>query len=108
MGKNKVIKFGEVSIFKRISTCFKNIFQGNEKSKEFYNIESTINEKSIEKDFISEMKEKNIIINLQEQYENNYIKEEELTEKERESLIRLYKEQINTIENDLQMLKRNL
>ena len=56
----------------------------------------------MEKDiFISQLKESGMILELQRKYENGLIKESELSEEEKEKLIKLYKEQIVSLYMDI-------
>ena len=51
--------------------------------------------------FISQLKESRMILELQRKYENGLIKESELSEEEKEKLIKLYKEQIVSLYMDI-------
>ena len=51
--------------------------------------------------FISQLKESGMILELQRKYENGLIKESELSEEEKEKLIKLYKEQIVSLYMDI-------
>lgn len=93
MMKNNIwIKTG---IFKMI----KNIFDKKEKNKEY---NTKLEETKKEDNVINEFKQERKMAELQEKYENNVIREEDLTETEKENLVKLYKEQIDTIENNIQ------
>lgn len=93
MMKNNIwIKTG---IFKMI----KNIFDKKEKNKEY---NTKLEETKKEDNVINEFKQERKIAELQKKYENNVIIEEDLTETEKENLVKLYKEQIDTIENNIQ------
>lgn len=88
-----------------ILNFFKKIFHKKEKNEEF-NIE--LQEAKKENNITNKLEERRKIAELQRQYEANTIKEEDLTEAEKESLIKLYKEQINTLKNNIQMEKKEL
>ena len=93
MMKNNIwIKTG---IFKMI----KNIFDKKEKNEEY---NTKLEETKKEDNVINEFKQERKIAELQKKYENNVIIEEDLTETEKENLVKLYKEQIDTIENNIQ------
>lgn len=51
--------------------------------------------------FISAIKQDGQILNLQESFESGKIKEEDLTEDEKNKLIELYKKQINELKQDI-------
>ena len=99
MKNNMLIKTEDISIFRKILNFFKNIFHKEEKNEE-YNTE--LQEIKQENNIINELEEKRKITELQKNYETNVIREEDLTEKEKANLAKLYKEQINTIENNIQ------
>lgn len=93
MMKNNIwIKTG---IFKMI----KNIFDKKEKNEEY---NTKLEKIKKEDNVINEFKQERKIAELQKKYENNVIIEEDLTETEKENLVKLYKEQIDTIENNIQ------
>jgi len=99
MKNNMLIKTEDISIFRKFLNFFKNIFCKKEKNKE-YNI--PLDEIKQESNIINEFKEKRKIIDLQKNFETNVIREEDLTEIEKENLVKLYKEQIHNIENNIQ------
>ena len=99
MKNNMLIKTEDISIFRKILNFFKNIFHKEEKNEE-YNTE--LQEIKQENNIINELEEKRKITELQKNYETNVIREEDLTEKEKADLVKLYKEQIDTIENNIQ------
>ncbi len=99
MKNNMLVKTKDISIFRKILNSFKNIFYKKEKNEE-YNTE--LQETKQENNIINEFEEKRKITELQKDYETNVIREEDLTEKEKEDLVKLYKEQIDTIENNIQ------
>ena len=99
MKDNMLLKIKEVSILKKISIFFKNIFHKKQKFEEY---NSKPHEIKQENSVISEFKENRKIMDLQKQYETSIINEEDLTEEEKEKLIELYKEQISTIKDNIQ------
>lgn len=105
MKNNMLIKTEDISIFRKFLNFFKNIFH-KKKKNEGYNTELKETEK--ENNIINEFEQKRKITELQKDYETNVIREEDLTESEKESLVKLYKEQIDTIENNIQTGLREL
>lgn len=102
MKNNMLIKIENISIFKKILNFFNSIFH-KKKNIEEYNIKlQETNQKNNKNNIISEFEEKRKITELQKKYEANAIREEDLTETERNNLIILYKEQIDTIEGNIQ------
>lgn len=99
MKKNMLIKTEDISIFRRILNFFKSILHKKENNTEY---NSELQETRQEINIINEFEEKRKIKELQQNYETNVIREEDLTEREKENLIELYKEQIDTIENNIQ------
>ena len=99
MKNNMLIKTEDISIFRKFLNFFKNIFRKKEKNEE-YKTELQGTEK--ENNIIKEFEEKRKITELQKNYETNVIREEDLTETEKENLVKLYKEQIETIESNIQ------
>ena len=93
------------SIWKRIVSFIKKIFQTNDvliidspKQEEY-----TIRENTIE-----ELSDQYKIMQLQKDYESGIIKEEDLSEYEKESLKALYKKQIETLKIDIEVKKKEL
>lgn len=99
MKNNMLIKTEDVSIFRKFLNFFKNIFHKKENNEE-YNTE--LQETKKENNIINEFEQKRKITELQKRYESDVIREEDLTESEKENLVKLYKEQIDTIENNIQ------
>lgn len=99
MKNNMLIKTENISIFRKILNFFKNIFHKKENTKQHTGKSQEIKQ---ENNIINELGEKRKIIDLQKQYETGIVKEEDLTEAETKNLIELYKEQIGTIEYNIQ------
>lgn len=57
---------------------------------------------------IDEIKEKNKLLQLQRDYESGKILEEQLTEQQKEKLVLLYKEQIKTINENIEVYNKKL
>lgn len=111
MDNNMLIKSDNSNIFRKIFNFFKKLFskeenKENNDNNDKYNIE--LQKKENENNSISILEQKQKILELQKKYENNLIKEDELTETEKESLVNLYKEQINTINNNIQTESKEL
>ncbi|MBR3696767.1 MAG: hypothetical protein IKM97_00605 [Clostridia bacterium] len=107
MKNNMMIKSQKNNIFRKILNFFKKSFCKNQIVKDSLekNQETIIINNN---DDINKLKQKRKIIDLQIKYENNIIKEEELTEEEKENLINLYKEQISTLEDNIQIELKKL
>ena len=58
--------------------------------------------------FINQLQETGKILELQRKYEEGIIKEEELTEEEKEKLIKLYKEQIASLKIEIENNDRKI
>lgn len=100
MKNNMLIKKENISIFRKILNFVKKIFDKKEKFKEcnteLYEIKQDYNIKN-------SFDQKRNVAELQRKYESNVIREEDLTETEKNDLVKLYKEQIATIENNIQV-----
>ena len=100
MKNNMLIKKENISIFRKILNFVKKIFDKKEKFKEcnteLYEIKQDYNIKN-------SFDQKRNVAELQRKYESNVIREEDLTETEKNDLNKLYKEQIATIENNIQV-----
>ena len=111
MRKNNLPIEKKSSIFSRIVEFFKNIFaneiDANIQQTDNYFQSSQHNSKNsfVENIKISSMDE---IIALQQDYKSGKIKEEDLTEEQYNSLIKLYDEQIDTYKTSISMKKVQL
>lgn len=103
MGEKSLIKIEKLNIFQKISGFLKKIFYKN--SIEEKTEENVIKQES---NIIKELKEEQNILNLQEQYEAGKIKEENISEEDKDKLVELYKEQIKTLENNVALYKNSL
>lgn len=99
MKNNMLIKRENISIFRKILNFFKSIFHKEEKFKE---CNTELHEIKQNNNIKNDFEQKRKITELQEKYESDVIREEDLTEAEKENLVKLYKEQIDTIENNIQ------
>lgn len=102
MKNNMLVKTEDISIFRKILNFFKNIFHKNNNNEEYNTQLQETKQENNKNNIINEFEEKRKITELQKNYETNVIREEDLSETEKESLIKLYKEQIDTIENNIQ------
>ena len=94
-----------LSIWKRIVSFIKRIFGIND----VLLIDSLKEEKyAVRKNTIEELSNQYKIISLQKDYESGVIKEEELSDYEKESLMELYKKQVKTLEINIAIKKQEL
>ena len=98
-----LVKIKKTGILYKALNFLKNIFFKQDKynKRKEYEIKQDNN-------LISKIKEKRKIIDLQNKYERCIIKEESLTEEEKEKLIALYQEQISELEEDINEKLENL
>lgn len=94
------------SIWKRVVSFIKRIFGINDvllidslKEKEY-----TVRESTKEEELSNQYK----IMQLQKDYESGVIKEEELSDYEKDSLMKLYKKQVETLEMNIAIKKQEL
>lgn len=105
MSEDKMlIKKEKIGIFQRISNYIRKIFFNTKKHETVIDFV----EKNTDNNLIKELEEKRKIIELQNKYESNIIREEELSEEEKERLTELYKEQIKTLENNILNYQQSL
>lgn len=84
----------KINIWKRIVNLIKKLFRKDD----ILLIESPKEENSkIKSDFINELSSEYKILELQKDYENDIIKEEDLSDLDKENLTALYKKQIETL-----------
>ena len=58
--------------------------------------------------FVNKMKEDRRLLDIQRKFESDQLKEADLTETEKNNLIKLYHEQINSLKNDVENYNRML
>lgn len=98
-------KFEETSIWKRIVNFIKRIFGKND----VLLINSQKEEKNIPgNNTIEEVLKEYKILELQRKYEKGRIKEEELSDYEKDSLEALYKKQIETLKTNIAIKKKEI
>lgn len=106
MNNNMLIKIDErTSIFQKIRNFLKNVFNKNSSFENVSIYENHVYEKN---NFITDLKEKREILTLQEQFETGKILEENISADQKNYLINLYKEQIKTLEENLNIYKNKL
>lgn len=106
MNNNMLIKIDEkTSIFQKIRNFLKSVFNKNSSFENVSIYENHVYEKN---NFITDLKEKREILTLQEQFETGKILEENISDDQKNHLINLYKEQIKTLEENLNMYKNKL
>lgn len=94
-----------LSIWKRIVSFIKRIFGIND----VLLIDSPKEEEyAVRENTIEELANQYKIISLQKDYESGVIKEEELSDYEKESLMELYKKQVETLEINIAIKKQEL
>lgn len=102
MEKNFLIQ-EKLGLFKRIILFVKKVFM-----KKGNKIENEAFDNSYNSKFIEEMKSNKRILELQKEFEFGHINEEDLTQSDRECLKKLYKEQIETLQKNIQLHNKNL
>lgn len=112
MEEKSLTNKNDVGIFKKVKNFFWNLFhteKTNGENSMKLSIETSVNTKQTEKtSFIDEFKSKQEIMNLQQKYESGQIAEEDINEEDKQKLIELYKEQIETLNNNIRMYKDTL
>lgn len=104
MDKEKsLIKIEEKNIFEKVFNFIKKLFF----KKQEQNLTNVIN---YEKDnsFIDKIKEDRKLLDMQRNFESGQLKEADLTEMEKNNLIKLYNEQINSLKQDVENYNRML
>jgi len=104
MNKEKMlIKIDEKNIFEKVFNFIKKLFS----KKTASNLTDVVN---CEKDnsFINKIKEDRKLLDMQRNLENGQLKETDLTEIEKNNLINLYNEQINSLKQDIENYNRVL
>ena len=95
----------KINICKRLVNLIKKLFGKND----ILLIESPKEENSkIKRDFIKELSSEYKILELQKDYENEIIKEEELSDLDKENLKALYKKQIETLNINIAIKEKEI
>ena len=112
MKKNKLIPY-KGNIFSRISNFLKKIFFRKEEyiterieDKSFYN--NQCKENFIENILIKENEEEKRLNNLQLQYENGEIDEEEISEEDMDKLIEMYEKETEELNKETESIKTHI
>ena len=98
-----LIKIEEKNIFKKVIDFIKRIFSKKQES----NLTNT-NLRQKNNSFIKKIEEDRKILNMQKSLESGEIKESDLTETEKENLLKLYNEQIKDLKQDIENHRRTL
>lgn len=98
-------KFEEISIWKRIVNFIKKLFGKND----VLLIDSPKTDNySFKNNTIEEISKEYKILELQRKYENGSIKEDELSDYEKDSLKKLYKKQIETLKTNIAIKEKEI
>lgn len=114
--KKLMIKVNENSFFYKIKRIFKNLFNKKTKGIEDNGFEierQVVSENNTRNSFIENIKdmsenEETKLMNLQKQFENGQIIEEQLSEQQRFSLSELYDKQIADLRKSNELRKKRL
>ena len=115
--EKSLMKINENSIFYKIKQFFLNLFHKNKEIKENIPVETISNDNAVKadnkkSDFIDSIKniedEGTLLLKLQKKYRSGEIKEEDLTEEQKESLCNLYDKQIADLRKSNEIRKNRL
>lgn len=114
--EKRLITVNENSIFYKIKTFFKNLFNPRKKVENVLRVEETVNIKSENQNnidsFIESIRnienEETKLLKLQQQYRRGEIKEETLTKEQVNALCSLYDKQIANLRKSNEIRKKNL
>ena len=114
--EKRLITVNENSIFYKIKTFFKNLFNPRKKVENVLRVEEAVNIKSENQNnidsFIESIRnienEETKLLKLQQQYRRGEIKEETLTKEQVNALCSLYDKQIANIRKSNEIRKKNL
>lgn len=102
--EKRLIKKEKHSILKKAIDFIKKLFSGKKEETFSKNIEHNKKNNTL----IDELQKNRKLLNIQQRFENGTIQEENLTEEEKNDLIKLYYQQINDLDKDIQNYKRTL
>lgn len=106
MEEKSLINKENENIFKKIRNFFRSLFHKNEEDT---NANESIDIKQeTTTSIIDEFKDKQTIVKLQQDYENGKIAEEDMDENDKQKLLELYKEQIKTLNDNINEYKSSL
>ena len=105
MEEKSLINKENKSLFEKIRNFFRSLFHKKEdtKAKESLDIKQ-----ETATNIIDEFKDKQTIVKLQQDYENGKIAEEDMDENDKQKLLELYKEQIKTLNDNINAYKNSL
>lgn len=114
--EKRLITVNENSIFYKIKTFFKNLFNPRKKIENVLRVEEAVNIKSENQNnidsFIESIRnienEETKLLKLQQQYRRGEIKEETLTKEQVNALCSLYDKQIANLRKSNEIRKKNL
>ena len=114
--EKRLITVNETSIFYKIKTFFKNLFNPRKKVENVLRVEEAVNIKSENQNnidsFIESIRnienEETKLLKLQQQYRRGEIKEETLTKEQVNALCSLYDKQIANLRKSNEIRKKNL
>lgn len=110
--EKSLIKVNENSIFYKIKQFFKNLFHKNEPTVIVETNNTVKPDEDKKNTFMEEIKkiedEETILLKLQKKYRSGEIKEEDLTEKQINSLCKLYDKQIANLKKSNEVRKQKL
>ena len=114
--EKRLITVNENSIFYKIKTFFKNLFNPRKKGENVLRVEEAVNIKSENQNnidsFIESIRnienEETKLLKLQQQYRRGEIKEETLTKEQVNALCSLYDKQIANLRKSNEIRKKNL
>ena len=114
--EKRLITVNENSIFYKIKTFFKNLFNPRKKVENVLRVEEAVNIKSENQNnidsFIESIRnienEETKLLKLQQQYRRGEIKEETLTKEQVNALCSLYDKQIANLRKSNEIRKKNL
>ena len=106
MEEKSLINKENKNLFEKIRNFFRSLFH---KSKEDTKAKKSLDIKQeTATNIIDEFKDKQTIVKLQQDYENGKIAEEDMDENEKQKLLELYKEQIKTLNDNINAYKNSL
>lgn len=104
MEEKMLIKRNKLNIFQKLGLLLKKLFY---KPKNIENMDIT-QKNTRNSNTLDEIKRKREVFSLQEKYEMGNILEKDMDKNEKEELIKLYKEQIKTLEENINIYQKGL
>lgn len=115
--EKSLVQVNENSIFYKIKSFFKNLFHKDNNVESNIAVETISNDNIVKNDdkksaFVESLKnienEETILLKLQKQYRNREIKEEDMTEEQKNSLYALYDKQIADLKKSNEFRKNRI